>query len=293
MDRRTFLAAAAAAPLAAVAPRALASAEPAPANLIGYTADGSLTADELDTLTARAARAVRVYHVAGTPVPDNAAAARILPHLRAGREVVLSLKVPDSSTQTAARCAALAADIATLGHAAAVRIVLWHEPYPELTAAAYTDRYTALAPAIRGHGLACGVCFHTYPIWHKDLDYTTYWPGDDLTDFLAIDTYPPDAPGGQGFTADPLATIAPLTSFAKNHGKTFGIAEVGANTSLDPAGADAWLRRFTRLGRSCRFVLYFNGPALGLETNGGALLPAYQALYDRFALPAAERGAAR
>lgn len=251
-------------------------------NLVGYTAEGSLSADELDVLTGRKARAVRVYHHAGHPVPRSAADARILYHLQKGRQVVLSLKVPDDSADTKARCDALAADIASLGYAGMVWTILWHEPYPELTPAQYVARYAALAPSIRGHGVRCGVCFHTYPIWHKKLDYRTYWPGDPITDFLGIDTYPADAPNGTGFSADPLEIIAPLTSFAKRLDKPFLIGEVGANTAQDPAGAAAWLKKFTRLGQSCRCFLYYNNRGLGLETNNQALVPAYQAIYDHF-----------
>jgi hypothetical protein len=257
-------------------------------NLIGYTAAGTQSCEQLDVLTARRAQVVRVYHREGTPVPGSLQeAGRLLTYLRdQGRQVVYSLKVPDSSSQTMTACEALAADIARSGYSDRIWIILWHEPYPELSATAYVARYRALAPSIRRHGVRCGVCFHTYPIWHKDLDYTTYWPGDDLTDFLAIDTYPSDAPGGQGLSADPLATISPLTSFAKGRGKTFGIAEYAIpaqEAAAQPTTALAWIDKFQRLGGSCRFVTYWNGDPMGLEQNDGLLVPAYQRLYDHFA----------
>src|SRR4051812_476930 len=69
---------------------------------------------------------------------------------------------------------------------------------------------------------------------------STTWAA--LTDFLAIDTYPGDTT--HGLAADPLATIAPLTSFAKGRGKTFGVAEFAvpaADAAADPAGAAAWI----------------------------------------------------
>jgi hypothetical protein len=254
-------------------------------NLIGYTAIGSQSCEQLDALTGRTAQVVRVYHVQGTPVPTalNASLRRYLGD--EGRHVVYSLKVPDSSSATYHACDSLAADIAAKGYAGRVWIVLWHEPYPEFTAAAYIARYRALAPAIRNHGVPCGVCFHTYPIWRKGLDYTTYWPGDDLTDFMGIDTYPGDT--AQGLAADPLATISPLTSYAKSHGKTFGVAEFAvpaADAAADPADAAAWIGGFERLGGSCRFTMYWNGSndPYGLEYNNGMLIPAYQRLYDRF-----------
>lgn len=79
-----------------------------------------------------------------------------------------------------------------------------------------------------------------------------------------------------------MEIIAPLTSFAKRLDKPFLIGEVGANTAQDPAGAAAWLKKFTRLGQSCRCFLYYNNRGLGLETNNQALVPAYQAIYDHF-----------
>src|SRR5512143_3231364 len=117
-------------------------------NLVGYTAEGSLSADELDVLTGRKAHVVRVYHHTKDPVPASAAEARILYHLQKGRQVVLSLKVPDDSSDTMARCDALVADIASLGYAGMVWMILWHEPYPELSPTQYIARYAALAPSI-------------------------------------------------------------------------------------------------------------------------------------------------
>lgn len=263
-----------------------------PSILVGCTAySGALTADDLDQLTGRAARVVRVYHKQGTPVPTTASAARILAQLQAGRHVLLSLKVPDASSATIDACDALAADIAAHGFAGSVWTILWHEPFPELTASGYIARYRPLAPAIRRHGVACGVCFHTYPIWHKGLDYTTYWPGNDLTDFLAIDTYPGDAPNNQGLHADPLATISPLTSFAKAQPKPFIVAELGVDATqaaADPAAATAWIERFESLGSHCRAACYYNGvnpgqnTDFGLQNNSGLLVPAYQSLHDHF-----------
>src|SRR5258708_21741046 len=109
MRGRTFLKLAALTPAAAMGlqglERTAAAAAPEgagapilPNNLVGYTAYGSLSADQLDQLTGRTARVVRVYHKQGTPVPATAADARILSQLQAGRRVVLSLKVPDTST---------------------------------------------------------------------------------------------------------------------------------------------------------------------------------------------------
>ncbi|WP_460516016.1 hypothetical protein [Flindersiella endophytica] len=263
-------------------------AAPAAVNLIGYTASGTRSCEQLDALTGRFAQVVRLYHRQGTPVPTSLdAAGRLLALLRdENRYVVYSLKVPDVSAGTYTACDSLCADIASRGYGNQVWIVLWHEPYPELSANQYVDRYRALAPAVRRHGIACGPCFHTYPIWHKGLDYTAYWPGDDLTDFLAIDTYPGDDPNGQGLAADPLATISPLTSFAKGRGKAFGIAEFAVPADLataQPSEALAWIDKFQRLGSSCRFVTYWNGDPMGLELNNGLLLPAYRRLYDRFA----------
>jgi len=298
MRRRSFLKLAALTPVAAMGLEvlggrpALAIAEDAaggsaaaafPVNAVGYTAYGTLTADQLDQLTGRKAKVVRVYHKQGTPVPTTATDARILIQLQAGRHVVLSLKVPDATQTTFDACNALGADIAKHGFASAVWIVLWHEPFPELTASQYIARYRPLAPAIRRHGIACGVAFQTYPIWHKNLDYTTYWPGNDLTDFLGIDTYPGDTTSG--LAADPLATIAPLTSFAKTNGKPFGIAEFAVSATdaaANPVGAKTWIERFEQMGTSCHFTSWFNALDLGLENNNGLLVPAYRAVYDHF-----------
>lgn len=295
MKRRSFLRLAAMTPFAAMGLEAIAQRPAAaasldagaapniPLNPVGYTAYGSLNADQLDQLTGRSARVVRVYHKQGTPVPTTAADARILTQLQANRRVVLSLKVPDGSTATFDACDALAADIASKGYAGSVWIVLWHEPYPEFTASQYIARYRALAPAIRRHGIACGVTFQTYPIWHKNLDYTTYWPGNDLSDFLGIDTYPGSSKSG--LAGDPVADIAPLTSFAKANGKPFGIAEFGVQAPdalADPAGATAWIEKLERMGTSCHFTSYFNDLDFGLEQNGNLLVPAWRAVYDHF-----------
>ena len=152
MRRRSFLKLAALTPVAAMGLEvlggrpALAIAEDAaggsaaaafPVNAVGYTAYGTLTADQLDQLTGRRAKVVRVYHKQGTPVPTTATDARILIQLQAGRHVVLSLKVPDATQTTFDACNALGADIAKHGFASAVWIVLWHEPFPELTAAVH------------------------------------------------------------------------------------------------------------------------------------------------------------
>jgi hypothetical protein len=271
------------------------SSDPSPArpaaagvNLVGYS-PGKRGIAAYDEITGRVAKVVRAYHRVGAPVPASLAQAKLLGYLRdENRHVVYSLKVPDSSPATVTACGALAADIATQGFTDKVWLILWHEPFPDLTAADFIARYRAIAPAIRDHGVRCGVCFHTYPIWHRQLDYTTYWPGDEVTDFLAIDTYPPDAPDDpddpSGLGANPLATIAPLTSFAKAHGKPFGVAEFGirdTTASREPDKARAWLGRFERLGASCRFVTYFNGGNAGLDKNT-LLVPAYQHLYDHF-----------
>ncbi len=283
--RRTIIRAGALAPLAAAGVAGWTYAATASVNLVGYSATGSLSAEELDQLTGRTARVVRVYHHEGAPVPSSLEAAKLLRYLRdENRHVVYSLKVPDSSSATYAACNALAADIAAQGYTGKIWVILWHEPFPELSAADFIARYQAIAPAIRSHGVRCGVCFQVYPIWHKGLDYTTYWPGDAITDFLAIDTYPNDAPSG-GLTADPLATIAPLTSFAKGRHKPFGIAEFGIRDTIaaaDPTNAVAWIGKFERLGPSCHFTTYWNGGNAGLEHNDGLLVPAYQRLYDHF-----------
>jgi hypothetical protein len=254
------------------------------ANLVGYS-PGKPGIAFYDELTGRTAKVVRAYHNRHSPVPTSLAQAKLLGYLRdENRHVVYSLKVPDSSSATVDACGALAADIAAQGFTDKVWIILWHEPYPDLTAADFVARYRAVAPAIRGHGVRCGACFQVWPIWHQHLDYTTYWPGDDVTDFLAIDTYPPDALDG-GLTANPLATIAPLTSFAKAHDKPFGIAEFGVRKDLatgDPDNARAWIGRFEHLGPSCRFITYWNGGNAGLDLNDGLLVPAYQHLYDHF-----------
>ena len=115
------------------------------------------------------------------------------------------------------------------------------------------------------------------------MDYTTYWPGNDLTDFLGIDTYPGDTTSG--LAADPLATIAPLTSFAKTNGKPFGIAEFAVSATdaaANPVGAKTWIERFEQMGTSCHFTSWFNALDLGLENNNGLLVPAYRAVYDHF-----------
>jgi hypothetical protein len=272
-------------PAAAVAEGAVGGAALAafPVNAIGYTAYGTLTADQLDQLTGRKAKVVRVYHKQGTPVPTTAADARILTQLQAGRHVLLSLKVPDATQATFDACDALGADIAKRGFASAVWIVLWHEPYPELTASEYIHRYRPLAPAIRRHGIACGVAFQTFPIWNKNLNYMTYWPGNDMTDFMGIDTYPHDRTAV--LAADPLETISPLTSFARLNGKPFGIAEFAVNATdaaADPAGAKAWIERFEQMGTSCHFTIWFKALDLGLENNNGLLVPDYQVVYDHF-----------
>jgi hypothetical protein len=257
-----------------------------PALAIGTTSKGTQTVEQLDTLTGRFAQIVRAYHHQGTAIPQTLSAAGLLPYLQTeGRQVVYSLKIPDSSTATYNACNALAADIVAKGYTSKIRIILWHEPYPELTASAFIARYTAIAPAIRSHGVPCGVCFHTYPIWHKGLDYTTYWPGNSITDFMGIDTYPGDDAASQGVLADPLATIAPLTSFAKAQGKPFGIAEFGVNSTdaaANPSGSLAWIERFESLGSHCQFVIYYDDEGIGLELNNGLLVPAYQQLYDHF-----------
>jgi len=302
MNRRSFLKLAAATPFAAMAvnagsseslaaclvPGQRLSSTSTPILRVGYTAYGSRTADQLDQLTGRKAEVVRVYHKQGAPVPTTAAGAKILSQLQANRFVVLSLKVPDTSHATYNACDSLAADIKAKGYAASVWIVIWHEPFPEFTASQYIARYTPLAPAIRRHGVACGVCFHTYPIWHKGLDYTTYWPGDSITDFMCIDTYPDDDKNNQGLHADPLATISPLTSFAKKHGKPFGIAEFAVyktDAANDPAGARAWIESFQNLGHSCRLLSYFDDFGYGLEENNALLVPDYRADYDHFNPP--------
>lgn len=275
--------------------------------LVGSSANNAWPASAVDELTGRYTQVVRAYHAENQPLPRTLAAAGILDYLSVeNRHVVYSIKIPDSSAATYQACEQLAADIATRGYLSKVWLILWHEPYGDMSSTVFVDRYRAIAPAIRGHGVRCGVCFHTYPIWHKGLDYTTYWPGDDVTDFMGIDTYPPDTPDANPnvddratrvaqLSANPLATITPLTSFVKARGKPFGIAEFGVPADryalpdsngtpvVDPelaALAGGWIDRFQRLGASCQFLTYWNPPRLA--AHGGVMVPAYQRLYDHF-----------
>lgn len=282
MDRRKFLALSGATAAGIVGLGATPASAVTSGMLVGYSDPGDNVAST-DAVVKRAAEVVREYHAQGAPIPTTASAAKILPDLQAGRSVVYSIKVPDSSTATANACSALAADIAAKGYATKVWISLWHEPNDDMSAAEYIDRFQASGPGIRAHGVKVGPTWQMYPVWNRGLDYTTYWPGDTYCDFLGIDTYPGDRP--TGFAADPLETIAPLTSFAKSHGKTFGIAEVGVKADAaksDPTGAKAWLGQFQRLGSSCVFFTYFNNAGYVLSSNGSLLVPTYQALYDHF-----------
>lgn len=282
MDRRHFLALAGATGVAAVAGVGLdvPSASAAGNVLVGF-ADPMNNVDATDRLTNRKAKVVREYLPAGHAIPATAAAAGILPDLQAGRNVIYSVKVPDDSAATQAACGRLAADIAATGHADQVWFVIHHEPFPELSAAQFIDQYQACAPAVRAHGIKVGPIWGCAPIWQKGLDYTTYWPGDSICDFLGIDTYPSNRP--EKFGVSPLSTIEPLTSFAKSRGKVFGVSEFGVkkvDADNDRSGATAWMEKFAGLGPSARFLSYWNNDEFVLSGNG--LVPAYQYLYDHF-----------
>lgn len=287
MDRRHFLAltgAAGVATAAGVAGVNVTGASAAtPRVLIGHS-DPKDNVDATDSqILHRAANVVREYHVQGTPIPTTALAADILADLQAGRSVIYSIKVPDTTSATAAKCEALAADIANKGYASKVFMSLFHEPYngdgSGLTATEFIARYQASAPGIRQHGVKCGPIWQMSPILNDGFDYTKYWPGDSICDYLGIDVYARTL----GVTVSPLKAIDPLSSFAKSKGKPFGIAECGLNDDdvKNRDAAIAWLKAFERLGSSALFVSYWNQGEFQF-TAGDARVVGYQHLYDHF-----------
>lgn len=55
-----------------------------------------------------------------------------------------------------------------------------------------------------------------------------------------------------------------------------------ADAAADPAAARAWIGRFEGLGASCDYLTYYLGDGYPLTADNGALIPAYQSLYDHF-----------
>lgn len=216
-----------------------------------------------------------------TPVPTSLSAAGILGYLQDNRSVAYSIRPVDASATTRSQCTSLAQDIAARGYTTKVPVMIWPEVNRYLSPTEFKARYQTCYKPFMDRKIPVGPCFQLYPHYHQLPTYLQdYWPGDAVVDFLGIDTYPADT--SEGLKADPLGTIAPYTSFAKNHGKTFGIAEFGVSPDLDkgdPNDAARWVAAFADLGSSCVFVCYWDGTWL---TQTPDVVPAYQKVYDTF-----------
>lgn len=273
-----------------VAPGLLSTASAASASttttLVGCNSSSMST---VDALTGRTAQAVRVYLKTGKAIPTTAAQAGLLPYYKAGQNVVWSFK-PDTcpaGENIIGDLKKLCANIAALGYAHLTRFIIHHEPYPELSASQYRALYAKYAPTVRSAGIRCGVCYQTYPIYHKSLDYTTYSKGNEsIIDFQGIDTYPVDT--SKGLAADVLATISPLTTWAKDNGKPFLICEWGVGeakvTDATTAGlAVNWADAFTGMGGDVQAVLFFStSPSGDMGGHGGLMEVPYRHIYDVF-----------
>lgn len=291
LSRRSLLAAGALVPaagLTGLASAAFAGSE-TPARtgtpLIGYSVppagSGLPTLEDTERLTGRHGTVLRMYVKKNTNVPASCPSG-VLTYLQQGRAVSLSLRPIDGSATNVANARSLAADIAARGYADNMWVTLWAEPNRDLDPARYRGIYTALYPAFREHGISVGPCFQMYPYYQKGIDWIADWyTGDDTADCVHIDVYPGDKTGTMD--EDPLGVVAPLTRYAKDHGKTFAIAECGVSSeqaAADPAAAVTWIEKFENLGGSCEYLTYYIGQDYPLT---GPLVPAYRQLYDHFA----------
>lgn len=295
LTRRSLLAAGALVPaagLTGIASAAWAGRETTAAAVtmpVGYSSppanQGLPSLEDTEKLTGRRATVVREYVNRKRPVPTSiGAAGKSLTYLQQGRAVSLSLRPPDESASNLANARSMAADIVAKGYANKMWITIWAEPNRNKTPQTYKASYNAYYPIFMEHGIRVGPCFQMYPYYHKSIDWIGDWyTGDDTADFIDIDVYPGDKTGS--IDEDPLGTIAPITGYAKSHGKPFAIAEFGvpeAKAAADPAGAKAWIEKFERLGHSCEYLTYYIGSGYALTANNGVLVPAFQQLYDTF-----------
>jgi hypothetical protein len=254
--------------------------------LMGVDANGD---PAFTTATGLSAQVVRVYLPGGDSVPTSVANAHLDTYYAAGEAVVYSIKAdqsPDSQATNQSNLSALATDIKSKGYASKTWIALHHEPYPELTGAAFQTMYTTYAPSVRAAGVRCGVIYQTYPLYHGDSTYAPDYTSGILADvdFIGIDVYPDSTPGG--YATGILSVISPFTTYANQNGKPFQIDEVAVDSTVTgtQAAQAAWLGGLANLGAAAELVMYYEGapggfPDLVIENNPAAVTE-WKALYQ-------------
>ncbi|HEX3923255.1 MAG TPA: hypothetical protein VHY31_13290 [Streptosporangiaceae bacterium] len=241
-----------------------------------------------DNATSTKAQIVRIYHTPAQGIPSSLSAdSQVLTALKAGQQVITSYKpsMPGTSAQVAA-FTSWCESVAGAGYAGEVWATVWHEPENNFaTAADYVAEYMQFQPAAAASGIKFGPIFTTYPFLRKGFVLANWMPADDDFSYIGIDHYAGADPAGT-FT-NPLQSISQFTSYAKSRGKVFGIAETGVapdlyTTAQTQAEAAAFIEDYESLGSSVRFMLMFNDPSADVDitANGGALIPAWQQLYN-------------
>jgi hypothetical protein len=252
---------------------------------MGVDAEAS---SEFMTATGLSAQVVRVYLKGGDAIPSSTTAAKLDAYYEAGEGVVYSMKVddsPDSEATNKANLSALAKSIVAKGYASKTWLVLHHEPYPELSGAAYQTMYSTYAPSIRDAGVRCGVIYQVYPLYHGEPDYAPDYTSGILAqvDFLGIDVYPAGEPDGYG--SNILSDISPFTSYAKENGKPFQIDEVAIDDTVSGTQEQeaTWLSGLSDLGSDVQLVMYYEGSPGQYENlkieNNPAAVKTWQKLY--------------
>jgi len=230
---------------------------------MGVDANGE---SQFVSATGLTSEVLRQYLKGGDSIPTSVAAANLDTFYAAGKSVVYSIKAdqsPDSQAVNIANLTALAKDITAKGFASKTWIALHHEPYPELTGAAFQTMYATYAPAVRGAGVRCGVIYQSYPLYHGEPNYASDYTSGILAqvDFIGIDVYPGSTPGGYG--TDILSVISPFTKYAEQNGKRYQIDEVAVDSSLTGTAQQqaAWLGGLAKLDGNVEVVMYYEGAA--------------------------------
>jgi hypothetical protein len=240
------------------------------------------------TATTTEAQIVRVYHTPGQGIPASLSAdSQVLGVLEAGQQVITSYKpsIPGTQAQVDA-FTSWCESVASSAYAADIWATVWHEPENNFASGAdYVAEYMQFQPAAAANGIKFGPIFTTYPFLNKGYVLADWMPADSDFYYIGIDHYAGADPAGT-FTS-PLQSISQFTSYAKNRGKVFGIAETGVapdlyTTSQTQSQAIQFIQDYEGFGNSAKFMLMYDDPAAGFDitANGGVLIPAWQQLYD-------------